>query len=166
MLVDGDREAMEFRRAGYDDDLTELSRYVEGDLVSVASGEVLKSVITTPANILPLYIAGQDWDQPFALPYFEERGVPLNVIPQKNLFVMTYQGATANGTPHEFVTADLNAVRGGARREIVYNTVERCYTVRAGATNPTVQLVDVHKGAVGDTNVQVIVRILDPYLGS
>lgn len=168
MLVDGDREAMEqrFDEGTYETGLAEANQYVEGDLVAFVSGKVRKSVVTTPANITPLFFAGQDYVQPFALQYWEDRGVPLNVIPQKNYVVFTYQDDAPDDDDHEFAAADLQAVLAGSRRELVYNTDEGCYTIRDGSTNPTVQLVAVHKGEVGDDNVQVIARILDPYLGS
>lgn len=166
MLVDGDREAMEQRFAGFNDSLASAAQYVEGDLVEVVSGEVTKSVRTTPALITKLFLAGQDYDQPFALAYFRGRGVPLNVIPKKNLFVFTYQDDKNDTTPHEFAAGDLEAVLGGAERELAYNAEEECYTIRDGDTNPAVQLVGIWKGAVGDNNVQVIARILDSHLGS
>ena len=168
MLVDGDREAMEqaFIVDGYDDTLTGDDVYVEADLVEVASGLVLRSQQATPANVPALFLAGADWSQPFALTRGSQktrtiRDVPLNVIPDKNMFVMTYQDGTADGTAHEFLAADLQSVQARERREIAWNDTEKCYTVRDGTTNPTVTLLGVFKGEVGDSNVQVLVR-LDP----
>jgi hypothetical protein len=168
MLVDGDVQAMEqrYNPGTFDDSLTESARYLEGELVSVVSGLVTKSVITTPANIQPLFLAGQDWEQPFAKPYLRDMGVPLNVIPRNNFFVFTYQHDALNDANHEFAAGDFQAVVNGALRELVYNTVEGCYTIRDGSTNPTVQLVGIFKGAVGDDNVRVIARILPDFLGS
>lgn len=169
-LVNGDQEArgQKYVPGTYDDTLTGDSIYREGDLVSVASGKVLKSIITTPANVLPLYLAGADWAQPFAKDYLLAQGVPLNVIFRDNLFVMTWQDASADGTPDELQAADKQAILQGARREIKFNAdaSAKCFTIRDGTTNPQVQLVDLFKGDVGDVNVQVIVRLLDPYLGA
>lgn len=164
MLVDGDREAMEFQRTPdtYDSELAEADRYIEGDLVEVnADGKVQKAV-GTAAEVAAkaLFISGQSWDQNFALDYLKAKGVPLNVIPAKNRFVFTYQGATADGTPHEFAAADLLAVQQNALREIAYNSTEGCLTVRAGTTNPKCTLKGIFKGEVGDENVRVIVELM------
>lgn len=168
MLPHGDQQAMEqtFIVDGYDDTLTDDDVYVEGDLVEVASGKVLRSQQATPANVPALFLAGANHAQPFGI----TRGgvstrplvdVPLNRIPTENIFVMTYQDGTADGTAHEFLAADLQSVQAGERREIAWNDTEKCYTVRDGTTNPAVTLLGVFKGAVGDSNVQVMVR-LDP----
>jgi len=168
MLVDGDREAMEqvFIEDGYDDTHTGDEIYVEGDLVEVATGKVRRSAQTTPANVGQLFLAGANWAQPFALTRGTQttrtiRDVPLNIIPDENTFVMTYQGNAADGANYVFLTADLQACQARARREIDFNATEKAYTVRSGTTNPAVTLLGVFKGEVGDSNVQVLVR-LDP----
>ena len=168
MLVDGDREAMEFRYdpGTYNVGLAAALQYVEGDLVEVVAGMVQKSNRADGALITPLFLAGADWDQPYALPYFLERGVPLNVIPKKNLWVFTYQGNSGDAVRHPFIAADREAVLGQALRELRYNAAEGCYTVRANAAAPNVQLVGLFRGDVGDTNARVIARILDTSLGS
>ncbi len=168
MLLDGDREAMEqrFDEGTFNDSLASAAQYEEGDLVEVVTGTVTKSVRTDAALITKLFLAGQSYDQPFALAYFRGRGVPLNVIPKKNLFVFTYQDDAIDTADHEFAAADLQAVLAGAERELEYNVERECYTIRDGDTNPTVQLVGIFKGEVGDDNVQVIARILDERLGS
>jgi len=162
MLVDGDREAMEFQMepGTYDSSpLTGPSIYVEGDLVEVASGKVKKSTQTTPANVPELFLAGADYVQPFAKDYLLDAGVPLNVIPSRNQFVMTYKADKASGTAHTFATADFNAVVSHARREIQYQAEALGYVVTNGTSNPKVTLLGIFKGAVGDDNVQVIVRL-------
>lgn len=162
MLTDGDLQAMELHVADYDSTLVGDDVYVEGDLVEVASGKVKKSQQTTPANVPALFLAGQSHAQPYAVgTYLADWGVPLNVIPSVNRFVMTYQSNSADATPYVFASGDLQAVQARARREIAWNDTEKCYTVRNGTTNPAVTLLGVFKGAVGDSNVQVIVR-LDP----
>lgn len=169
-LVNGDQEAMDqvFITDGYDDTHTGTEVYVEGDLVEVVAGLVRRSAQTTPANVGQLFLAGANWDQPFALTRGTQktrtiRDVPLNIIPTDNEFVMTYQGNAADGADYTFLAADLQAVQANERRELDFNsdaTVE-AYTVRSGTTNPAVTLLRVFKGEVGDTNVQVVVR-LDP----
>lgn len=168
MLVNGDREAMEqvFIEGGYDDTLTDDDVYEEGDLVEVSSGSVIRSQQATAANVPQLFLAGADHAQPFGI---TRNGVstrtltdvPLNRIPSDNIFVMTYQDDAADGANKEFVAADLQSVQAGERREIAWNDTEKAYTVRDGTTNPAVTLLGVFKGAVGDNNVQVMVR-LDP----
>lgn len=163
MLVNGDQEAMEFTRTpgSYDSTLTGDDVYVEGDLVELSSGKVIRSQETTPATLeaKELFLAGQDHKQDFALDYFLDNGVPLNLIPARNEFVMTYQHSAADGSNYTFLAADLQAVQAHQRREIVWNDTEKCYTVRNGTTNPKVTLLRVFKGEVGDDNVQVVVRL-------
>lgn len=168
MLVDGDQEALSqtFIEDGYDDTLTGDDVYVEADLVEVASGKVKRSQQATPANVPALFLAGANHAQPFAItrngvstrPIVD---VPLNRFTEHNVFVMTYQDGTADGTAHEFLTADLQSVQAQERREIAWNDTEKCYTVRDGTTNPTATLLGVFKGVVGDSNVRVLVH-LDP----
>lgn len=163
MLVDGDREAMEFQRfpGTYDPDLTEANQYVEGDLVEVNSDGKVQKAVGTAAQVAAkaLLFAGQSWDQAWAKPYFAEKGVPLNVIPHKNRFVFTYQGSSADGTPHVFTEDDLEAVLQNLPREIAYNATEGALTVRNGSTNPKCTLKGIFKGEVGDENVRVIVEL-------
>ena len=170
MLVDGDQPAMDqaFIAGGYDSGLTGDSVYVEGDLVELASGKVRRSAQTTPANVPALFLAGANHAQPFALTRGAQKtrtieDVPLNVIPDKNVFVMTYVGNASDGADYVFAAGDLQACQANARREIDFdaNAAVKAYTVRNGTTNPTVTLLGVFKGAVGDSNVQVLVR-LDP----
>lgn len=164
MLVDGDREAMEFQRnpGTYDDTLTSGNRYVEGDLVEVnSSGKVQKAVGNAAAvEGKALFIAGQSWDQPFALGYLMDKGVPLNVIPAKNRFVFTYQGDAADNAAYTFASGDLLAVEQNAQKDIAYNSVEGCLTVRDTSANPKCTLKGVFKGEVGDDNVRVIVELM------
>lgn len=166
MIVNGDQEAMEqvFIEAGYDSTLTGDDVYVEGDLVEVSGGKVLRSQQATPANVPSLFLAGANHAQPFAL----TRGtqltrtivdVPLNVIPDDNVFVMTYQDEVADGVAKVFAAADLQAIQARTKREIAWNDTEKCYTVRSGVTNPAVTLLGVFKGEVDDSNVQVLVRL-------
>ena len=166
MIVDGDQEAMEqvLVAAGYDDTLTGDDVYVEGDLVEVVAGKVERSQITTAANVPALFLAGADHAQPFGLTRGTQTtavitDVMLNVIPDKNVFVMTLQDDSADGAPHIFTTADLQAIRVRTKREIIWNDTEKCYTVRNGTTNPAVTLLGVFKGEVDDSNVQVLVRL-------
>jgi hypothetical protein len=170
MIVDGDQPAMDqvMVEAGYDSTLTGNAIYVEGDLVEVVTGKVRRSAQTTPANVPALFLAGANHAQPFAITRNGQStrtivDVPLNVIPDKNEFVMTYQGNAADGANYVFLAADLQAVQARARREIDFNddATVKAYTVRSGTTNPAVTLLGVFKGAVGDSNVQVLVR-LDP----
>lgn len=167
-LVHGDQEAPEqtFIVDGYDDTLTGDDRYVEADLVEVASGKVKRSQQTTPANVPALFLAGANWEQPFALTRGTTktrtiRDVPLNDIPDDNIFVMTFQKGAADGADYTLLAADLYAIQARERREIAWNNTEKCYTIRAGTTNPAVTLLGVYKGDVGDDNVRVMVR-LDP----
>lgn len=166
MIVDGDQEAMEqvFIEDGYDDTLTGDDVYVEGDLVQIAAGKVIRSQQATPANVPSLFLAGADHAQAFGITRGTQKSrtiedVPLNVIPDKNVFVMTYQDDAADGAAKEFEAADLIAVQSRLKREIAWNDTEKCYTVRDGVTNPAVTLLGVFKGAVGDSNVQVLVRL-------
>lgn len=166
MIVDGDQEAMEqvLVADGYDATLTGDDVYVEGDLVQVTSGKVLRSQITVAANVPALFLAGADHDQPFGLTRGTQTtavitDVHLNVIPDKNVFVMTLQDDSADGAPHVFTAADLQATRARIKREVIWNDVEKCYTVRNGTTNPTATLLGVFKGEVDDSNVQVLVRL-------
>lgn len=166
MIVDGDQEAMEqvFVEDGYNAALTGDDVYVEGDLVQVTTGKVLRSQITVAANVPPLFLAGANHAQPFGITRGTQStrtivDVPLNVIPDKNVFVMTYQGNAADGADYTFLSADLQAVQARGQREIVWNDTEKCYTIRNGTTNPAVTLLGVFKGEVGDTNVELLVRL-------
>ena len=163
MLVDGDREAMDFAMTpgSYDSTLTGDAQYKEGDLVIVNAGKVSRAVSATAATLAAqeLFLAGADWSQPFAKQYLLDTGVPLNVIPQRNLFVMTYRGNAAAGADYTFLAADLQAVQAHARREIAFDTVEKCLVITSGTSNPKVTLQRMFRGAVGDTNVQIVVKL-------
>lgn len=165
MLVDGDREAMEFSRfpGSYDSNHTGTEVYEEGDLVYIDSnGKVAKAASATPATIaaMKLYLAGQSWDQPFAKSYLLDAGVPLNEIPAKNRFVFTYHGNASTGDPYTFASGDLLAVQQGAAKEIIFDTTFGHLVVRSSTTNPKCILKGVFKGEVGDENVRVLVELL------
>lgn len=161
MLVDGDKEAMEFSRipGSYAANLTGDDIYLEGDLVELNAGTVRKCTTTTAANVGQLFLAGADYVQPFAFDYYRDAGVPLNVIPRRNRFVMTYRGSAAAGADYEFLAADKQAVQARARREIVFDTTEKCLVVTNGTSNARCTLLGIFKGDVGDNNVQVIVQL-------
>lgn len=169
MLVDGDKEAMEFdlTSGSYDASLATGSQYVEGDIVFVDAGKVKKVTSVTAATVAGynLYLAGADYSQPFAKQYLLDAGVPLNVIPRRNRFVMTYRGNVGAGADYAFAAGDLQAVQARAKREIAYDTTEECLVVTNGTSNPKCTLLGVFKGGVGDNNVQVIVQ-LDALAGS
>ena len=168
MLVDGDKEAMEFSmvQGSYNPNLANDAIYLEGELVEVSSGLVQKCNAATTANVGQLFIAGANWAQPFAKPYLLAEGVPLNIIPRRNRFVMTYRGNTAAGAgpepaDHTFLAADLQAVQARGRVGLVFDAHAKCLVAVTEATvaNQRATLVGVFKGDVGDDNVQVIVQL-------
>lgn len=169
MLVDGDKEAPEFEMipGSYDATLATNAQYVEGDLVFADAGKIKKVISATPATVAGynLYLAGADYHQPFAKGYLLDAGVPLNVIPRRNRFVMTYRGNAAAGADYTFASGDLQAVQSRAKREIAFDATEGCLVVTSGTTDVKCTLLGVFKGDVGDTNVQVIVQ-LDALAGS
>ena len=163
MLVDGDQEAMEFQRSpgSYKTGLT-TTAYKEGDIVYYNAGKVEKVTQATEALVQAetLYLAGQSYDQPFAKSYLLDKGVPLNVIPRRNRFVMTYKDDSADGVVHTFAAADLQAVQEQDSRGIRYDAVDGALVVTDDTTNPKCVLKGIFKGEVGDDNVQVIVELL------
>lgn len=174
-ILDGDREAMEFElnEGSYNATLPTGptgGRYVEGDLVTVdpSTGMVAKVVATAGATVAAqaFFEAGADWDQPFALPYLLERGVPLNVIPQRNMYVMTYRGNAAVGAGPEpadytLTSGDIAAFRTQPQHEVVYDPWAECLVVTNGTTNPKVTILGLYgeNPKAGDINPRVIVRI-------
>lgn len=169
-ILDGDREAMEFElnNGSYNASLPTGptgGRYVEGDLVTVdpSTGMVAKVVATAGATVAAqaFFEAGADWDQPFALPYLLDRGVPLNVIPQRNQYVMTYRGNAGAGANYTLTSGDIAAFRTQPAREVVYDTAEGCLVVTNGTSNPKVTILGLYgeNPQAGDINPRVIVRI-------
>lgn len=162
MLPNGEQPAMDFKRVTRDTagvDGTDLE-YVEGDLVVAGAGGLTRY---TAAALGLVGLAGRDYDQPFAKQYFLDAGEPVNLIPEANEFVFSYQGAAADGASHTFAAADLLAVEQGATRDAVFNATEKAATIRgtSGTANTIqVKLLRVYSGAVGDTNVQVVGRIV------
>jgi hypothetical protein len=171
MLVDGDQPAMDqlFIANGYNPLLVGDAVYVEGDLCEIVGGLfVMRSHEAVPANIPPMYLAGANHAQPFALIRNGQAtrtivDVPLNVIPEKNEFIMTYTGNAADGVDYTFLAADLALVNAQTRVEIKWDAdpLVQAYVAKSTVVNPTVTLLRLHKGTVGDENVQVVVR-LDP----
>lgn len=168
MLVDGDQAAMEFvmTPGSYDNTLTGDNVYLEGDLVEVNAGKVRKCTASTTSAVGQLFIAGADHAQPFAFPYLLDRGVPLNVIPRRNRFVMTYRGNTQAGAgpepaDHTFTSSDMQAVQARGRVGLVFDPYAKCLVAvtESTASNQRATLVGVFKGGVGDDNVQVIVQL-------
>lgn len=160
-LPNGEQPAMEMKRVPRDPALGGTTEeYVEGDLAVVGANGLSKYTDTALGLV---GLAGADWAQPYAKQYFLDRGVVVNLIPEANEFVFTYQGAAADGADHVFTAADLLAVQQGEIRDVIFNTTEECATVRdsTGTANTIqVQLRAVYSGAVGDTNVQVVGRIV------
>lgn len=162
MLPNGEQPAMDFKRVTRDSAGvagTDLE-YVEGDLV-VAGADGLTKYTNAALGLVGL--AGRDYVQGFAKQYWLDAGEPVNLIPDQNEFVMSYQNSAADGADYTFLAADLLAVEQGATRDATFNATEKAVTVRAASgTADTVQvrLLRVFSGAVGDTNVQVVVRIL------
>lgn len=170
-ILDGDREAMEFAMnpGSYNPSLATAAQYQEGDLVTVDSnGQVAKATPTTAtaAAAAELFEAGADYHQPFAMQYLLDRGVPLNVIPQRNQYVMTYQGDAIDGADFTLSAGNLPALKTAvaqhARRDVIYNATEGCLTVRnTSSANSKVTLLGFfgEEPQEGDTNPRVIVRI-------
>ena len=167
MLVDGDLEAMEFARwpGTYDSTHTGNEIYEEGDLVLVdANGKVARAA-GNAANTAAakLYLAGQSWDQPFALDYLLAKGVPLNEIPKRNRFVFTLQGDAADGADSALVAGDILDVQQGAARDIAWNDTAKALTVRDTSATPKCILKGFFKPVnpeAGDLNVRVLVELL------
>lgn len=168
MLVDGDKEAMEFSMVpgSYDTTLTNDHIYLEGELVELNSGKVRKCTANATSAVGQLFIAGADWSQPFAKQYLLDTGVPLNVIPRRNRFVFTYRGNTNAGAgpepaDHTFAAGDLQAVQARGRVGLVFDAYAKCLVAvtESTAANQRATLVGVFKGDVGDDNVQVIVQL-------
>lgn len=158
------RESMGRTRGGYDESLAEGSRFKFGDLVEIVSGDVIKCVRTTPANITPLGVAGQDWDQRrFAFDYWKENGIPVETFPKRHIAIFTFQHDANNNANHEFAAANLNSVRANESRELAYNDEVDVLTIRNGTTNPAVKMLYVFRGGVGDSNVQVACEILESH---
>lgn len=182
MLVDGDREAMEFVRGVYDPDLAEASQYEQGDLVFIdgTDNAYVKKAIADGANVPKLLLAGQDYaEDDLNLPpndgssphWFYGRGVPCNKIPEKHDFVFTLRGgsggAAADETAYDVTAADIIDVQEGVQVGLHYDTVEGTYVVDlADTSNPTVELVRFLENGVeaGDTDVYVVVRILPDFI--
>lgn len=161
MLPNGDQQAMDFKRVTRDAAGVEGtdSEYVEGDLVVAGAGGLVKY---TDTNLGKVGLAGRNYVQPFALDYWLERGEPVNLIPDDNEFVASYQNDALDGADYTFLAADLLAVEQGAVRDLVFNATEKCATIRdSSGTASTVQvkLLRLFRGGVGDDNVQVVVRI-------
>ena len=168
MLVDGDKEAMEFSRipGSYAANLIGNDVYLEGDLVELNAGTVRKCTAATTAAVGQLFLAGADYVQPFAFDYYKDAGVPLNVIPRRNRFVFTYRGNTAAGAGplpanHTFASGDKQAVQARGRVGIVFDPHAKCLVAvtESTAANQRGTLVGIFKGDVGDDNVQVIVQL-------
>lgn len=162
------RDSMGRARAERNASLSGNSVYEHGDLVEVdTSGQLQKCTQTVPASIGRLGFAASDYSlSPLDATrhkYQTTRGEPIDVLPREHTIVMTFQGATADGSNHEFVEADADAVRRQVEREIVFNATEKVLTIRNGSTNPNVRLKRIHEGAVGDSNVRVEVSLLDAF---
>lgn len=161
MLVDGDQEAMDFHRTpgSYDNSLSgDPKAYVEGDLVCYVSGKVQKCVETDPTKLPTLYLAGQSWHQPFAKPYLLAAGVPLNVIPKRNRFVMTFRDSS--GGEVAFDATDQGLVDAQAEVDVAYVSAIGGLAVLDSTTGPRARLKRVWKGGVGVTNTQVLVELV------
>lgn len=170
MLPNGEQAAMDrklvTRRTTAIED-TDL-QYVAGDLVTVvdSAGAATEDGLVkyTGSSLGRVGIAGRDWSQPFAKQYFLDKGEPVELIPEANEFVFSYQGATAVGTDHTFTAADKLAVEQGAVRNAEFDATAgvKCVTIRGGSGTANViqvRLLRIFDGEVGDTNVRVVGRI-------
>jgi len=171
LLPDGQQPAMDELLAKYDSTLVGDNVYVEGDLITIsaATGIVTKYNAVAAGSLLGL--AGADWSQPFAKPYWLSEGVVINCLHRTHYMVFSYQaangGAVADGADALFAAADLAAIQAGAIRDLVFNATEKCLTLRdtvATLNTPQAQMISVYKGIVGDNNVQVLARIQDSFL--
>jgi acetylornithine deacetylase/succinyl-diaminopimelate desuccinylase-like protein len=182
MLVDGDREAMEFIRGVYDPSAAAADQYEQGDLVFIdgTDNAYVKKATTVGASLPLLLLAGQSYDEDdLNLPpndgssphWFYGRGVPCNKIPEKHEFVFTVRGGSGAGaadeTAYDITAADLIDIQEGAEVELYWDTVELTLVVDIAATsNPNVQLVRTLERdvAAGDTDISVVVRILPDFI--
>lgn len=183
MLVDGDREAMEFIRGVRDPSADDADKYKQGDLVFIDGDDnaYVKKATEVGSDLPLLLLAGQDYDvDELNLPpddgqesqhWFYERGVPCNKIPEKHEFVFTLRGgdgaSAANETAYDVTAADIIDVQQGAEVELFYDSEEECLVVDLSATtNPNVQLVRFLERDVeaGDSDVSVVVRILPDFI--
>lgn len=182
MLVDGDREAMEFMRGVRDPAAAAADKYEQGDLVFIdgADNAYVKAVTTIGANLPLMLLAGQDYevDEQMLPPndgssphWFYGRGVPCNKIPEKHEFVFTVRGgsgaAPAAATAYDITAADLIDIQEGAEVELYYDATEDVLVANlAGTTNANVQLVRTLERdvAAGDTDISVVVRILPDFI--
>ena len=159
------------KRGVRDSGLAADSRYVQGDLVFIdsADGAVKKVVQATPANLQPMAFAATSWDLgPFTGTRYANIStvteVPVETMREGEQLVFTYQGNSANNANHTLTQAEADEIASGALREIIYNTDEKELTVRSTSTNPNCRLIRIFDdGKVGDTNVRVVVEILDAF---
>lgn len=182
MLVDGDREAMEFIRGVRDPAAATADKYEQGDLVFIdgADNGYVKKATGDAASVPLLLLAGQDYevDEQYLPPndgsdphWFYARGVPCNKIPEKHEFVFTLRGGTGaaavDETAYDVTAADLIDIMEGVEVGLHYDTVENTYVVDAADTaNGAVQLVRTFERnvAAGDTDISVVVRILPDFI--
>lgn len=169
--VQGNKGAPTAVKAKRDTSLTSTKQYIENDLVIVnSSGYTEKLIETTPASIANILLAGHTWDRKYATVDFEDDSVPSdadlinNLIQKGTRFIGTYQGTAADGADYTLVSADLNTFMRGTKLEMKYNATEKCMTIRNTSTNPTVQIVGIHKGIAGDLNPIVEFVFLDSVL--
>lgn len=145
----------EFVRGVYDNTLTGDNQYGIGDIVTTRSGKVVRSVeASTAANVEKLAIAGQPWSMPKALPYFYDRGVPLNRIRPEDEWVMTLAGVYATTILAHVVENDSLDVLFDASADA------KALTIRSATNSPTVKVLRLFQGEAGDTNVRVVVNFL------
>jgi len=182
MLVDGDREAMEFIRGVRDPAAAAADKYAQGDLVYIdgTDNAYVKKANTIGANLPLLLLAGQDYevDAQYLPPndgsdphWFYGRGVPCNKIPEKHEFVFTVRGgggaSPAAATAYAITAADLIDIQEGAEVELYWDATELTLVANlAGTSNPNVQLVRTLERdvAAGDTDISVVVRILSDFI--
>jgi hypothetical protein len=145
--------AADFGRGVYDSALTGDQRYGIGDLVTIRSGKVVRSVEGTTASVIEkLAIAGQPWSMPKALTYFYAKGVPLNRIDPRDEWVFTLTGT---------FDATLQGIVANAKQvDLLFDTTNKVLTVRNATNSVTVKLLRVFEGEAGDTNVSVVVNFL------
>lgn len=132
--------------------LTGTSRYNNGDLVTLSSGNTTRLIEATPANIANVLVAGHDWDNPVTVGSLYNE-----LIDPDEVWIATYQGSEADGANGLFEAADLALVQAFTSVELDYNATEDVMTVRAATTNPVVKLVGVYQGAVTTDPLNVLV---------
>lgn len=132
-----------------------VARYRIGDLVTTRDDAgVARAVnVAVPANNDKLAVAGQDWSMPRAYPYFFNRGVPLNRIDRRDEWVMTLAGLYNQALADDIVI--------NPNLDVLFDAVAETLTVRNAAVSPTVKVLRVFEGVIGDENVRVVVNFLE-----